>query len=69
VAGAKAPAALYCRKVTEPDSSSEPRKSNKNDFIDAEAIAEAVTKLNMRFVPAEVGSIPMLNYSVALPSD
>ncbi|HTM35338.1 MAG TPA: IS110 family transposase [Terriglobales bacterium] len=27
------------------------RKSNKNDFIDAEAIAEAVTKLNMRFVP------------------
>ena len=27
------------------------RKSNKNDFIDAEAIAEAVTKQNMRFVP------------------
>src|SRR6201997_3195933 len=27
------------------------RKSNKNDFLDAEAIAEAVTKLNMRFVP------------------
>ena len=26
------------------------RKSNKNDFIDAEAIAEAVTKENMRFV-------------------
>ena len=26
------------------------RKSNKNDFIDAEAIAEAVTKQNMRFV-------------------
>ena len=25
------------------------RKSNKNDFIDAEAIAEAVTKENMRF--------------------
>jgi transposase len=25
------------------------RKSNKNDFIDAEAIAEAVTKKNMRF--------------------
>jgi transposase len=25
------------------------RKSNKNDFIDAEAIAEAVTKQNMRF--------------------
>jgi hypothetical protein len=23
----------------------------KNDFIDAEAIAEAVTKQNMRFVP------------------
>ncbi len=26
-------------------------KSNKNDFIDAEAIAEAVTRANMRFVP------------------
>ena len=26
------------------------RKSNKNDFIDAEAIAEAVTKQNMRLV-------------------
>src|ERR1051325_163969 len=26
------------------------RKSNKNDFIDAEVIAEAVTKQNMRFV-------------------
>src|SRR3984885_7765255 len=25
------------------------RKSNKNDFIDAEAIAEAITKQNMRF--------------------
>src|SRR6185437_11549393 len=29
------------------------RKSNKNDFIDAEAIAEAVTKQNMRFVPTK----------------
>jgi len=27
------------------------RKSNKNDFIDGEAIAEAVLKENMRFVP------------------
>ena len=27
------------------------RKSNKNDFLDAEAIAEAVTRQNMRFVP------------------
>lgn len=27
------------------------RKSNKNDFLDAEAIAEAVSKQNMRFVP------------------
>ena len=27
------------------------RKSNKNDFLDAEAIAEAVGKENMRFVP------------------
>jgi transposase len=29
------------------------RKSNKNDFIDAEAIAEPVTKENMRFVPTK----------------
>src|SRR5690349_12937794 len=27
------------------------RKSNKNDFLDGEAIAEAVSKENMRFVP------------------
>ena len=27
------------------------RKTNKNDFVDAEAIAEAVTRHNMRFVP------------------
>ncbi len=27
------------------------RKSNKNDFLDAEAIAEAVSRQNMRFVP------------------
>jgi len=27
------------------------RKSNKNDYLDAEAIAEAVTSHNMRFVP------------------
>src|SRR3974377_1055565 len=27
------------------------RKSNKNDFLDAEAIAEAVSKQNMRLVP------------------
>ena len=26
-------------------------KSNKNDFVDAEAIAEAVDRKNMRFVP------------------
>jgi transposase len=26
-------------------------KSNKNDFVDAEAIAEAVARENMRFVP------------------
>ena len=30
-------------------------KSNKNDFIDAEAIAEAVTRDNMRFVPNQDG--------------
>jgi transposase len=32
------------------------RKSNKNDFIDAEAIAEAVTKQNMRFVQTSLGA-------------
>lgn len=26
-------------------------KTNKSDYIDAEAIAEAVTRKNMRFVP------------------
>ena len=26
-------------------------KSNKNDYLDAEAIAEAVQRPNMRFVP------------------
>ena len=31
------------------------RKSNKNDVIDAEAIAEAVTKENMRFVADQDG--------------
>ena len=30
---------------------SSPVKSNKNDFVDAEAIAEAVDRKNMRFVP------------------
>jgi transposase len=29
-------------------------KSNKNDFIDAEAIAEAVARQNMRFVPITI---------------
>ena len=33
-----------------PSSSNPTAKSNKNDFIDAESIAEAVTKENMRFV-------------------
>jgi transposase len=26
-------------------------KSNKNDYLDAEVIAEAMQRLNMRFVP------------------
>ena len=30
-------------------------KSNKNDFLDAEAIAEAVDRQNMRFVPIKTG--------------
>jgi len=29
-------------------------KSNKDDFIDAEAIAEAVDRENMRFVPIKI---------------
>ena len=29
-------------------------KSNKNDFVDAEAIAEAVGRKNMRFVPIKM---------------
>lgn len=28
-------------------------KSNKNDFVDAEAIAEAVERKNMRLVPTK----------------
>src|ERR1700729_152272 len=32
-------------------------KSNKNDFIDAEAIAEAVDRHNMRFVPIKTDGI------------
>jgi transposase len=28
-------------------------ESNKNDYVDAEAIAEAVGRKNMRFVPAQ----------------
>jgi transposase len=33
------------------------RKSNKNDFLDAEAIAEAVTKQNMRFAQIKTESL------------
>ena len=35
------------------------RKSNKNDFLDAEAIAEAVTKHNMRF--AQIKTLDQLD--------
>src|SRR3982074_3028532 len=35
-------------------------KSNKNDFIDAEAIAEAVDRENMRFLPDQAGGPPDL---------
>ncbi len=35
-------------------------KSNKNDFIDAEAIAEAVERKNMRFVPIKTDDQPDL---------
>ena len=34
------------------------RKSNKNDFLDAEAIAEAVTKQNMRFAQIKTQDQP-----------
>nr|WP_260739540.1 transposase [Edaphobacter lichenicola] len=33
-------------------------KSNKNDFVDAEAIAEAVERKNMRFVPIKTDGRP-----------
>ena len=33
-------------------------KSNKNDFVDAEAIAEAVERKNLRFVPIKTSSEP-----------
>jgi transposase len=29
-------------------------KTNKNDFVDAEAIAEVVQRLTMRFVPIKI---------------
>jgi transposase len=35
-------------------------KSNKNDFLDAEAIAEAVDRKNMRFVPIKTDDQPDL---------
>ncbi len=35
-------------------------KSNKNDFVDAEAIAEAVERKNMRFVPIKTDDQPDL---------
>lgn len=41
------------------------RKTNKNDFIDAEAIAEAVTKQNMRFV--QIKSQEQLDIQAMLP--
>jgi hypothetical protein len=34
-------------------------KSNKNDFIDAEAIAEAVDRKNMRFVPTKTEDLDL----------
>jgi transposase len=35
-------------------------KSNKNDFLDAEAIAKAVDRQNMRFVPIKTDDQPDL---------
>ena len=47
-------AALYATRTRRPADRSAVRepfvKSNKNDFIDAEAIAEALERKNMRFV-------------------
>ena len=43
------------------------RKSNKNDFIDAEAIAEAVGKENTRFVP--IKSLRQLQTSCSPAAD
>src|SRR5438552_4165173 len=43
------------------------RKSNKNDFLDAEAIAEAVSKENMRFVRDYSRSPASAPWSLAQP--
>jgi transposase len=43
-------------------------KSNKNDFIDAEAIAEAVERENMRFVPIKTDDQLDLQASRARPA-
>ena len=43
-------------------------KSNKNDFLDAEAIAEAVTRPTIRFVPARViGQAPRIGSASGCP--
>ena len=38
------------------------QKSNKNDFLDAEAIAEAVTKQNMRFAQKQAVALLLDTY-------
>jgi hypothetical protein len=38
-------------------------KTNKNDYIDAEAIAEAVTRPTMRFVPI-ASTFPFLSFNI-----
>ena len=37
------------------------RESNKNDYLDAEAIAEAVDRQNMRFVPIKRRTISLIS--------
>jgi hypothetical protein len=39
-------------------------KTNKNDYIDAEAIAEAVQRPRMRFVPMRLGPSAICRYAV-----
>jgi transposase len=44
-------------------------QGNKNDYLDAEAIAEAVQRPTMRFVPVKTGDQLDLQRSIACGAD